>query len=325
MTVYQTLRAPLSIAPMVDRSHRHFRAFMRCLTKQTLLYTEMLTTGAILRGDAQRVLAFSDFEGPVALQVGGDDPEALARCAALAADHGYSEINLNVGCPSDRVQRGRFGACLMAEPDVVAAGVAAMVAATSLPVTVKHRIGIDEQDSYESMAAFVAAVVDAGSARCTVHARKAWLKGLSPKQNREIPPLRYDDVYRLKADFPDLVVELNGGVVTLDDAAAHLQHVDAVMMGRAALDNPWVFADADRRFYGQSNPVHTRVEAVQAHLPYLAEWAERGVKLAFLTQPMLNLFAGERGARRWRQTLSETLRRPGASVSVIEDALTCFA
>jgi tRNA-dihydrouridine synthase A len=312
---------PLSIAPMVDRSHRHFRAFFRCLTKQTLLYTEMLTTGAILRGDPRRILEFSEFEGPVALQVGGDNADDLARCAEIAQSYGYAEINLNVGCPSDRVQKGSFGACLMARPSVVAAGVVAMRSACDLPVTVKHRIGIDEADSYEDMLAFVEPVAKAGAQRFTVHARKAWLRGLSPKQNRDIPPLRYEDVHRLKAEFPELPIEINGGLKSLSEAKEQLAFVDAAMLGRAASDNPWIFADADRMFWGHDNPVTNRADAVRAHIPYLREWQQRGVKLAFLAQPMLNLFAGRPGARAWRRLLSESARQPGASCALFEEAI----
>jgi tRNA-dihydrouridine synthase A len=320
MMVYPTT-APLSIAPMVDRTHRHFRAFFRCLTKRTLLYTEMLTTGAILRGDPERILGFSSFEGPVALQVGGDDPERLARCAELAEQYGYSEVNLNVGCPSPRVQKGRFGAMLMAEPEVVAAGVVAMRSACSLPVTVKHRIGIDDLDRYEDMLNFVDVVAQAGAHRFTVHARKAILSGLSPKKNREIPPLRYDDVYRLKAERSHLPIEINGGFKSLEHAQEQLRSVDAVMVGRASTDEPWIFSKADSMFFGLDDPVSTRREAVMAHFDYLKEWQDRGVKLPFLLAPMANLFAGQRNARLWRRTLSENARQPGATAELLLETL----
>ena len=312
---------PLSVAPMVDRTHRHFRAFFRRLTRRTLLYTEMLTTGAILRGDRARVLGFSPWEDPVALQVGGDDPEALARCAELAQELGYAEVNLNVGCPSPRVQKGRFGAMLMAEPEVVADAVVAMRRATDLPVTVKHRIGIDGLERYEDMLNFVDCVAQAGSQRFTVHARIARLNGLSPKANREVPPLRYEDVYRLKRERPELVVELNGGIKTLEQAQAHRDVVDAAMIGRAATDDPWIFARADSVFFGEVDPVATRQQAVCDHLDYLRTWQQRGVKLALLVAPMINLFAGERNARRWRRALSEDVRQPGATPDVLCAAL----
>jgi tRNA-dihydrouridine synthase A len=310
---------------MVDRTHRHRRAFLRCLTKQTLFYTEMLTTGAILNGVHERVLGFSAFEGPVALQLGGDDPEALSRCAELGQAAGYVEINLNVGCPSERVQAARFGACLMAFPERVAACVEAMRAATDLPVTVKHRIGIDEADSYEDMRHFVATVAAAGAQRVTVHARKAWLQGLSPKQNREVPPLRYDDVYRLKSEVGALPVEINGGVRDLDQVAEHLRRVDAVMIGRAALDDPWILADADRRIFAASNPASSRADAVRAHLPYIEEWLGRGLKFRFLVEPLLQLFAGQPGGRAWRRTLSESGRGDGAGVELVAAALEAVA
>ena len=233
---------------MMDRTDRHFRFFLRRITRHTLLYTEMVTTGAVIHGDRERLLGFDLREKPVALQLGGDDPRALAECARIGEGFGYDEINLNVGCPSDRVQKGRIGACLMAEPERVADGVEAMRAAVSIPVTVKHRIGIDHLDRYEDMARFVTTVAAAGSDRFTVHARIAWLQGLSPKENRDIPPLRYDDVYRLKREHPDLSIEINGGVRSLDGVEEHLREVDAVMIGRAACDDPYLFAEADRRF-----------------------------------------------------------------------------
>ncbi|MCB9671658.1 MAG: tRNA dihydrouridine(20/20a) synthase DusA [Alphaproteobacteria bacterium] len=245
---------PLSIAPMMDRTDRHFRFVMRQISRRTLLYTEMVTTGALLHGDADRHLAFHPEEDPVALQLGGDDPVALAQCAVMAEQRGYSEVNLNVGCPSDRVQKGSFGAVLMKTPERVAECVAAMRARVRIPVTVKHRIGVDDLDRYEDMAHFVETVAAAGAARFTVHARIAWLQGLSPKQNRNVPPLRYDDVYRLKADRPELQVEINGGIKTLDEVLRHLERVDAVMIGRAAVDDPWMFAAADRRLFGGSDP-----------------------------------------------------------------------
>ncbi len=240
----------VSVAPMMDRTDRHFRYFMRQITRRTLLYTEMVTMNAILHGDRESLLGYSEEEHPIALQLGGDDPGKLAECAKIAEDWGYDEVNLNVGCPSDRVQKGRFGACLMAYPDVVARSVEAMREACGLAVTVKHRIGVDDLDQYEDMKRFVETVARAGCDRFSVHARKAWLQGLSPKENREVPPLRYEDVYRLKDEFRDLKIEINGGIKTLAETKTHLERVDAVMIGRAAYDNPYVFAEVDREIFG---------------------------------------------------------------------------
>lgn len=318
-----TVRA-ISVAPMMDRTDRHYRFFMRQISKRTLLYTEMLTTGAILHGDRDRLLGFTEAERPLAIQLGGDDPVALAECSKIACDRGYDEINLNVGCPSERVQSGSFGACLMARPDTVARAVEAMRTAVDLPVTVKHRIGIDDLDRYEDMARFVAIVARAGADRFSVHARKAWLQGLSPKENRTIPPLRYDDVYRLKREFPDLIIEINGGVRDLDSAAAHLQQVDAVMLARAAYDTPWLFADVDRRFFGQTaKPEQTpsRARVVEAMIPYIERHLAAGERLHRLTRHMIHLFAGERGARAWRRHLSTHGSRPGVGAEVLTQAL----
>ena len=306
---------------MMSWTDRHFRAFMRGVTRHTLLYTEMVTTNAVLRGNRERVLGFSVVEKPLALQLGGDDPARLVECARIAEDWGYDEVNLNVGCPSERVQSGNFGACLMAQPELVAACVAAMKGAVKVPVTVKHRIGIDNLDSFEHLHTFVSVVADAGAERFTVHARKAWLSGLSPKENRTVPPLRYETVYRLKEAFPGLVIELNGGVKTLDEAGIHLQHVDAVMMGRAAYETPYALAEADALFYGAEN-APTRRAVVASLLPYVAEQRERGVPLNSLTRPLLGLFAGQPGARAWRRHLSENVHKPGAGVGVVRDALS---
>jgi tRNA-dihydrouridine synthase A len=311
----------LSVAPMMDRTDRHFRYFMRQITRQTLLYTEMVTSAAIMHGDRHRLLGFSPAEKPLALQVGGDDPKALALCAQIAADMGYDEINLNVGCPSDRVQSGNFGACLMAQPERVAECVAAMGQAASIPVTVKHRIGIDECDAYEDMVRFVTTVAAAGCDRFSVHARKAWLQGLSPKENRDVPPLRYADVYRLKQDFPHLVIEINGGIQTLAQAQAHLHHVDAVMIGRAAYDNPFLFATADRMVYGEETEVLKSEAIVDAMLPYIAQWTQQGLKLHKITRHMLQLFAGQPGSRQWKRYLTERSSEVGAGVEVVRAAL----
>ena len=315
---------PLSLAPMMERTDRHFRFFLRQITAHTLLYTEMVTMQAILRGDRARHLDFDAQEHPIALQLGGDDPTMLAECARIAADYGYDEVNLNIGCPSQRVQKGSFGACLMKTPDQVAACVEAMRAAVDLPVTVKHRIGVDDLDAYADMLNFVDVVARAGCVRFTVHARKAWLKGLSPKQNRTVPPLRYADVYRLKAERPDLEIEINGGVQTLDETLTHLEHVDAVMIGRAAYDNPWLFADADARVFGEPGPAKTRVEIAHAMMDYAAERQAQGDRVHHIVRHLHGLFQGVPGARKWRQGLNAATRAD-ASPRVIEDALAAMA
>jgi tRNA-dihydrouridine synthase A len=306
---------------MMDWTDRHERAFLRVLSKRTLLYTEMVTTGAILHGDRDRLLDFDDSEHPVALQLGGSEPDDLAAAAREGAARGYDEINLNLGCPSDRVQRGRFGACLMTEPDLVAEGVAAMIAAVEIPVTVKTRIGVDETDSYEALRAFVSKIAGAGCRSFTIHARKAWLSGLSPKENREVPPLRYEVVYDLKRDSPDLEIVLNGGVQSLDEAAAHLAKVDGVMIGRAAYQTPYILADADMRFFSDAAPVRTREEVVADFLPYVERRLSEGVPLKSITRHMLGLFNGLPGARTWRRHLAEEAHRPGAGTEVIEAAV----
>ena len=305
---------------MMDWTDRHCRVFHRMLTRRTLLYSEMVPAGAIVHGDRNRFLAFDASEHPVALQVGGSDPADLELCARAAADYGYDEINLNVGCPSDRVQRGRFGACLMAEPDLVARCVEAM-RRVQIEVTVKTRIGIDEQDSYEELQAFVERVAGAGCTTMIVHARKAWLSGLSPKQNREVPPLRYDVVYRLKQDYPDLTIALNGGVQDLDQSLAHLKLVDGVMVGRAAYQSPYILAEADQKIFGEDRPVASRAEIAMALLPYAERLASQGIAIKHLTRHILGLFNGEPGARLWRRYLSENAHRPGAGPQVILDAL----
>lgn len=307
---------------MMDRTDRHFRYVMRQITRRTLLYTEMVTTAAILHGDRQRLLGFTPDEKPLVLQLGGDNPDDLAICARIAEDMGYDEVNLNVGCPSDRVKNGNFGACLMAQPQRVADGVAAMRSAVSIPVTVKHRIGIDECDRYEDMAEFVAIVAEAGCQRFTVHARKAWLQGLSPKENRTVPPLRYGDVHRLKRDFPHLFIEVNGGFTSLDQVQEQLQSLDAVMIGRAAYDNPYLFSMGDRLFYQDSHPPLTRHQVAQALLPYVDYWAQRGLKLNKITRHMLQLFTGQPGSRAWKRYLTEQSCKPGAGAEVVETALT---
>lgn len=315
-----TLRA-LSVAPMMAKTDRHFRYFMRRLTRRTLLYTEMITTGAIIHGDREHLLGFSPEERPLALQIGGDDPAALAESARIAEGYGYDEVNLNVGCPSDRVQSGNFGACLMAQPEVVARGVEAMRKAVSIPVTVKHRIGIDEIDRYEDMLRFVDIVSEAGADRFTVHARKAWLQGLSPKENRNVPPLRYAEVHRLKAERPGQHIEINGGIRSLEATLEHLEYVDAVMIGRAAVDDPYLFAEADRRVFGDAGaPVPTRAEVVRAMMPYAAREAEASGKPVRVLRHLLTLFAGQPGTRAWKRFLSQPHRELRAD-QILEQAL----
>jgi tRNA-dihydrouridine synthase A len=306
---------------MLDWTDRHERYFLRLITRHTRLYTEMVTTGALLHGRRLDLLAYDPSEHPLALQLGGCEPAALAECARLAADHGYDEINLNIGCPSDRVQQARFGACLMAEPDLVGACVAAMRAAVTLPVTVKTRIGIDDQDSYEELTHFVGVVAAAGCRTFIIHARKAWLHGLSPHDNRTLPPLRYDVVYRLKQDFPDLEIVLNGGLTSLDQVADHLVTLDGAMIGRAAYHNPYLLAEADRRFFGDTRPPLSRHQLVTAFLPYVEQQLTQGVPLNTLTRHILGLFQGLPGARAWRRWLSEQTSRPGADAAVIVVAL----
>lgn len=309
------------VAPMLDWSDRHCRYFHRLLSRHALLYSEMVTTGAILHGNRQQHLQFNQEEHPVALQLGGSNPTDLAECAKIAADYGYDEINLNVGCPSDRVQNGRFGACLMAEPQLVADCVAAMRQAVSIPVTVKSRIGIDERDSYPELCHFIQTVADAGCETFIVHARKAWLSGLSPKQNRDIPPLRYDVVAQLKQDFPQLQIIINGGITALDDAQALLQQVDGVMLGREIYHNPYLLAEVDGRFFADQQPLKTRQALILALLPYVEAQLKQGVRLNSITRHILGLFHGVNGARAWRRHLSENATKAGADQRVILAAL----
>jgi tRNA-dihydrouridine synthase A len=313
---------PLSIAPMMDRTDRHYRYLMRQISRRTLLYTEMVTSMAILHGDLDKLLGFNELEHPISLQIGGDNPRDLAECARIGEEFGYDEINLNVGCPSSRVQDGNFGACLMLQPERVAECVAAMQAATKLPVTVKHRIGVDDRDSYQDSSDFITIVSQAKCDRFTVHARKAWLSGLSPRENREVPPLRYADVHRLKRDFPHLAIEINGGILDLATASEQLQFVDAVMIGRAAYDNPYLFATVDRDFYGETSPIKTRKDIAIAMLPYIQAWVDRGIKLSNITRHLLALFGGQPGSRAWRRILTEKSIIPGAGTEVVTEALT---
>jgi len=315
---------PLSIAPMMDRTDRHYRYFMRQITKRTLLYTEMVTSAAIKHGDRDYLLGFSPVENPIALQVGGDRPDDLAECARIAEAMGYDEINLNVGCPSDRVQSGHFGACLMKTPDLVAKCIEAMSVATKIPVSVKHRIGVDDLDRYEDMYNFVRILSEAGCQRFSVHARKAWLQGLSPKDNRQVPPLRYGDVHRLKQDFPHLFIEINGGFIDLDQAQEQLQYVDAVMIGRAAYDHPYLFANSDRLFFGDQHSVLSRVEVAEAMIAYIDQWTARGLKLHKITRHLLQLFHGQAGSRIWKRILTDKSCIAGAGSEVIREAIAAI-
>lgn len=305
----------------MEWTDRHCRFFHRLLTRRALIYTEMLTTGAVLRGNRERLLGFDPFEHPVALQLGGCDPQALSAAARIGEDFGYDEINLNVGCPSDRVQEGRFGACLMAEPALVAECVAAMKRAVSVPVTVKCRIGIDEQDPNEVLFAFARAVRAAGADALIVHARKAWLKGLSPRENRDVPPLDYDCVYRLKAAHPDFEIIINGGIKTIDEAQAHLGHVDGVMIGRAAYQEPWRLLQVDPVLFGERSPVASPKEAVVALMPYVERQLASGVRLHAITRHILGLFQAVPGARAFRRHIATEAVKPDAGVGVMADAL----
>ncbi|MGF1774298.1 tRNA dihydrouridine(20/20a) synthase DusA [Vibrio wakamikoensis] len=311
----------LSVAPMLDWTDRHCRYFHRLLSSQTLLYTEMVTTGAIIHGKGD-FLAYNEAEHPVALQLGGSNPADLATCAKLAAERGYDEVNLNVGCPSDRVQNGRFGACLMAEPDLVAECVAAMREVADIPVTVKTRIGIDDQDSYEFLTKFVSTVSEKGGVdQFTIHARKAWLSGLSPKENREIPPLDYPRAYQIKKDFPHLNMAVNGGVKTLEESLEHLQHLDGVMIGREAYQNPYILAQVDQLIFGLDTPVKKRKQVVEEMYPYIERQLSNGSYLGHISRHMIGLFQAMPGARQWRRYISENAHKKGAGIEVLETAL----
>lgn len=311
----------LSVAPMLDWTNRDFRYFLRLISKHCLLYTEMVTTGALIHGDKERFLAHHVDETPLALQLGGSDTKELALCAQMAEKAGYDEINLNVGCPSDRVQSGRFGACLMAEASLVADCVKAMKDAVAIPVTVKTRLGIDDLDSYGFLADFVGETADAGSDMLILHARKAWLSGLSPKENRDIPPLDYPRVYQIKQDFPDLHIDINGGIHTLAEVTTHLKHVDGVMMGRAAYHNPYLLAEADSQIFADDNAVPSRHEIIELMLPYIEQRLTEGRPLKSITRHLLGLFQGQTGAKAWRRHLSENAHKPDVGIELLNEAL----
>ncbi|WP_441252525.1 tRNA dihydrouridine(20/20a) synthase DusA [Tardiphaga sp. 71_E8_N1_1] len=310
-----------SIAPMMDWTDRHCRVFHRLLSRRARLYTEMLTTGAVIHGDRARLLGCDASEHPVALQLGGSEPAHLAEAAKIGADFGYDEININVGCPSDRVKDGRFGACLMAEPDLVARGVAAMKQAVDVPVTVKCRIGIDDQDPEVALDTLARAVVAAGADGLIVHARKAWLNGLSPKENRNIPPLNYDRVYRLKAAMPDVPIVINGGIIGITEAAEHLAHVDGAMLGRAAYQEPWRMLSVDPELFGEPAPHATMKDAFEAMMPYIEDQLAQGTRLHSITRHFVGAFHGVRGARAFRRHLAENGVKHGAGINVLRDAI----
>jgi len=316
----------LSLAPMLDWSDRHMRYLWRMLSRDTLLYSEMVVTQALLHADPKRFLQYNDQEHPVALQLGGSDPKQLAECARMAEDWGYDEVNLNCGCPSDRVQSGRFGACLMGEPNLVAEGVAAMRAAVKIPITVKTRIGIDHQDSWEFFLNFVETVAQTGCDTFIIHARKAWLQGLSPRENREKPPLHYDTVRRLKQAHPEWNISVNGGVKSLADVEAFLQGPDAldgVMVGREAYENPWFLAEADARIFdGGPCAYSSQKDLLEAFIPYLEQQMAEGVPLHIMTRHLMGFFHGQPGARRYRQLMGEASCKPGAGVALVREALS---
>ncbi|MEW8222912.1 MAG: tRNA dihydrouridine(20/20a) synthase DusA [Candidatus Thiodiazotropha taylori] len=307
----------LSIAPMLDWTDRYCRYFLRLISSHVLLYTEMVTTGAILHGNRARFLDFDPSEHPVALQLGGSEPEALAQCAKLGETWGYDEINLNVGCPSDRVQSGRFGACLMLTPELVADCVKAMRDQVTIDVTVKHRIGVDDQDSYQALCDFVGKVSEAGCETFIVHARKAWLQGLSPKENREIPPLHYETVHQLKRDYPDLQIIINGGITTLEQVEENLKQVDGVMIGREAYNNPWILSQADSLIYASEGSPASRHQIIEAMIPYIDQELSAGTPINRITRHILGLFQGLPGAKKWRRMLSKEAHKAGADSSLI--------
>lgn len=309
------------LAPMMDWSDSHCRYFWRLLTKKAFLYSEMVTTNALIHGDKKRFLDFHPVEKPIALQLGGSNPKDLALCARMAEDWGYDEVNLNCGCPSDRVQNNMIGACLMAEPELVANCVDSMQQAVSIPVTVKHRIGIDDQDDYQDMQKFVSNIAATGCTTFIVHARKAWLKGLSPKENREIPPLDYAKVIQLKREFSNLNIIINGGITTLEQSQHLLKNLDGVMIGREAYSNPYLLAEVDQQLFGNSNSVPSREDVFIEFMQYCEEQLYKGTKLSHMTRHVLGLFQGQAGARNFRRVLSEKAPRTGAGMEVLQEAL----
>ncbi len=309
------------VAPMLDWTDRHERYLLRLISKHAVLYTEMITTGALIHGDAKRYLKYNKEEHPVALQLGGSEPKAMALCAKMAEDYGYDEVNINVGCPSDRVQNGAFGACLMAEPELVAENVIAMQKAVNIPVTVKNRIGIDDMDEYQGLYRFLKIVSEAGCNTFIIHARKAWLKGLSPKQNRDVPPLNYELVYQMKKEFPQLDIIINGGIKTLEQSETHLKHVDGIMMGREVYHNPFIMKAVDEKLYKEPAANNISQEKILEHyLSYMQEQLEQGVYLKHMSRHLLGLFAGQAGAKAWRRHISENAYKDNAGIDVIRSA-----
>ena len=311
-----------TVAPMMEWSDKHCRYLWRLISRHALLYTEMVTSGALIHGDRQRFLDYDAAEHPLALQLGGSNPTELALCAKMAQEWGYDEVNLNCGCPSDRVQQGMIGACLMAHPRLVADCVKAMRDAVEIPVTVKHRIGIDDMEDYAGLTDFVGTVAEAGCSTFIVHARKAWLQGLSPKENREIPPLNYEMVYGLKRDFPHLEILINGGITTLPQCQQHLQQVDGVMVGREAYSNPYLLAEVDETIYGDRHPIPCRQAVAEGYIAYCEAQMAKGVRLNHMTRHMLGLFQGKPGARRFRRHISENVHKTDATIEVLHQALT---
>ena len=315
-----TIDRRFCVAPMLDWSDRHQRMLMRIMSKHSLVYTEMVTTGALIHGDAQRYLKFNQAEHPVALQLGGSDPQAMALCSKMAEDAGYDEVNINVGCPSDRVQNGAFGACLMAEPELVAENFSAMQAVVDIPVTVKNRLAIDDMEEEETVRRFISIVSAAGCKTFIVHARKAWLKGLSPKQNRDVPPLNYELVYQMKQEFPNVEIIINGGVDSIEACKAHLNHVDGVMMGREAYHNPYVMTDVDEQIYADKQSQKSRMDVLESYKEYMQQQMSEGVYLKSMSRHLLGLFTGEAGAKAWRRYISENAHKEGAGIEIIETA-----
>ncbi len=312
----------ISVAPMMDCTDRHDRYFLRLIAPHVLLYTEMVTVNALIHGDSQRFLAYDPLEHPVALQLGGSEPKKLEYCTKLGAEYGYDEINLNVGCPSDRVKSGQFGACLMLNPSLVAECIAAMCAVVNIPVTVKCRIGVDEHDSYEALQHFIATVAKAGCTIFIIHARKAWLNGLSPKQNREIPPLRYDIVRRIKQDFPSLTIIVNGGIKSCKDITEQLRFVDGVMVGREAYANPFFLAEIERNYFSAAEVDDTARHAIiEKFIPYVEQQLANKTRLTCMTRHILGLYQGQVGARSWRRYISEHAHQGGAGIEILTEAL----
>ena len=310
----------ISIAPMMTHTDRHFRYFLRLLSRHAMLYTEMVTTGALIHGDANKLLHYNPEEHPLAIQLGGNNPADLARCSRMAAAAGYDEVNLNIGCPSDRVQSGEFGACLMAQPELVAECVAAMQAAVTIPVTVKCRIGIDQQDSYEELSNFISLLTDSGCRTFIIHARKAWLQGLSPRQNREVPPLQYDTVYRIKQAFPQLEIIINGGFTTVGQIQSQYGHVDGVMIGRVVCNNPYILAEIEKVIFKNDQQL-TRGEVLSAYAEYITRELQAGTPFSHTTRNILGMFHGQPGAREYRRYLSENIHRKDAGIEVINHAM----